>query len=57
LHLCSGEEAAADKLKAFIDEHGVKVLNVAGPRVSNEPEMAGFVSWVLDGAFAYVAET
>ena len=31
-HLYAGDVSGADKLKAFIDEHGVKVLNVAGPR-------------------------
>jgi hypothetical protein len=37
LHLCEGDSAAADKLKAFVQEHHVKVLNMAGPRASKEP--------------------
>ena len=37
LHLCAGDKTAAEKLKAFVEEHRVKVLNVAGPRASNEP--------------------
>src|SRR5215472_1184066 len=37
LHLWAGDSTAADKLKAFIEEHRVKILNVAGPRASNEP--------------------
>src|ERR1700751_481786 len=32
LHLCAGDNAAADKLKAFTEEHRVKILKVAGPR-------------------------
>jgi Circularly permutated YpsA SLOG family len=42
LHLCAADSAAADKLKAFTEEHRVKILNVAGPRASNEP---GVGSW------------
>jgi Circularly permutated YpsA SLOG family len=42
LHLCAGDSAAAEKLKAFTEEHRVKILNVAGPRASNEP---GVGSW------------
>ena len=37
LHLCAGDNAAAEKLKAFTEEHCLKILNVAGPRASNEP--------------------
>jgi hypothetical protein len=37
LHLRAGDNAAADKLKAFTEEHRAKILNVAGPRASNEP--------------------
>jgi Circularly permutated YpsA SLOG family len=36
LHLCAGDKAAADKLKAFTEERRVKILNVAGPRASEE---------------------
>ena len=32
LHLCAGDKAAAEKLRAFVEEHRVKVLNVAGCR-------------------------
>lgn len=31
---------AADRLRAFIREHGVETLNVAGPRASKWPEAA-----------------
>jgi Circularly permutated YpsA SLOG family len=43
LHLCAGDDTVADKLKAFIEEHRVKILNVAGPRASNELGVGEFV--------------
>jgi Circularly permutated YpsA SLOG family len=50
LHLskASGISVAAASLRHFIEEHGVKILNVAGPRASKEPEVAEFVKEVLD---------
>jgi hypothetical protein len=50
LHLCVGGNAA-DKLKAFIEEHRVKILNVAGPRASKEPGVGEFVMRTLEEAF------
>ena len=41
---------AADELAAFIAEHDVHALNVAGPRASQQPEVAGFVRSVLMAA-------
>jgi Circularly permutated YpsA SLOG family len=41
----SGAEAA---LWLFVEEHGIRVLNVAGPRAAKEPEVAAFVKGVLD---------
>jgi Circularly permutated YpsA SLOG family len=38
---------AADKLRAFLAQHEVERLNVAGPRASQEPEIAVFVDGVL----------
>jgi hypothetical protein len=38
------------ELLAFIEESGVSILNIAGPRESNEPDVAGFVTAVLDTA-------
>lgn len=38
---------AAEKLRAFLSEHAVRTLNVAGPRASQEPDVAAFVSEVL----------
>jgi Circularly permutated YpsA SLOG family len=51
LHLYAGDNAAADKLKAFSEEHRVKILNVAGPRASKEPGVEEFVISTLDKAF------
>ncbi len=39
--------AAAAQLEAFLDEHAVQTLNIAGPRASQEPEIAAFVGGVL----------
>jgi hypothetical protein len=49
LHLArdGGPAAPEQALRRFIRDHGIKVLNVAGPRASKEPEVAGFVKSVL----------
>jgi hypothetical protein len=43
LHLSKvcGASAAEAALRRFIAEHGIRVLNVAGPRASREPEGGG----------------
>ena len=51
LHLSAEDNAAAEKLKAFTEEHRVKILNVAGPRASNEPGVGEFVMRTLEAAF------
>lgn len=53
LHLSkvSGVPVAAVALRRFIGEHDIKVLNVAGPRASKEPEVGAFVKAVLDRAW------
>ena len=40
-------ESAAAKLSAFLARHQVSRLNIAGPRASQEPKIAGFVGNVL----------
>lgn len=50
LHLCAADSAAADKLKAFTEEHCLKTLNVAGPRASKEPGVGEFVVRALEQA-------
>jgi hypothetical protein len=42
--------AAAEALRRFVDEHGIAVLNVAGPRASGEPGVGAFVRATLDRA-------
>jgi Circularly permutated YpsA SLOG family len=51
LHLCAGDKLASDKLKAFVQDQAVKVLNVAGPRASKEPGVGEFVMRTLDEVF------
>lgn len=58
LHLVGGEVdraavvAAAGRLTAFLAEHQVRTLNVAGPRASQESVVANFVGQVLAIVFA-----
>jgi putative molybdenum carrier protein len=44
-------EMAGTILRAFLEEHQVHTLNVAGPRASQEAEIAAFVRSVLQHAF------
>jgi [ribosomal protein S5]-alanine N-acetyltransferase len=44
--------APETELLQFIERHGIKVLNVGGPRASNEPEVAAFVTPVLTAALS-----
>jgi Circularly permutated YpsA SLOG family len=54
IHLCAQDEGTnhAQELRAFIEEFGISVLNIAGPRESDEPDVYRFVSRVLDQAGA-----
>jgi len=47
-----GSASPEQALLRFIDCHGIKVLNIAGPRASKEPEVAAFVKAVLDKVWA-----
>lgn len=47
-----GPAAPEEALCHFIREKRVRVLNVAGPRTSTEPEVAAFVRDVLEKAWA-----
>jgi len=53
IHLCAQDERTnhAQELRSFIEKFGISVLNVAGPRESDEPGVYRFVSRVLDQAF------
>jgi hypothetical protein len=46
LHLSakSDGDKAPELLREFIGQHGIRVLNVAGPRASEEPDVAEFVT-------------
>ena len=53
LHLTSLQSPAenATQLRGFIRKHEIKVLNIAGPRASGEPELRSLVQTVLDELF------
>jgi hypothetical protein len=51
LHLFPTFPNAAGALAGWVKKNGIKTLNVAGPRASNEPTVAQFVMNVLDEAF------
>ncbi len=52
LHLsAASKDTAASELKKWIEQNNIRVLNVAGPRASKEPEVAVFVQEVLGTAF------
>ena len=50
LHLSREQDgkAATGKLLDFLAAHNLKVLNMAGPRRSQEPEVAGFTTRTLE---------
>ena len=50
LHLHPGIETPGEQLAAFIRTIGIKVLNVAGPRLSGKPRIAEFVVTALKAA-------
>lgn len=54
IHLRAQDERAnhAQELRSFIAKFGVSVLNIAGPRESEEPGVYQFVSSVLDQALS-----
>jgi Circularly permutated YpsA SLOG family len=49
LHLLAqgGREKAQQRLRDFIRQHGINVLNVAGTRASKEPDVGAFVAETL----------
>jgi hypothetical protein len=53
LQLHAGEQDAARKLREFLARNPVTSLNVAGPRASEEPAVAEFVTQVLEGGLAH----
>lgn len=51
LHLTPTVHEPGRKLQQFVVRHGIRVLNVAGPRASEEPDVAAFARRVLEEAF------
>jgi hypothetical protein len=52
LHLSrDAEDEAVSELKKFLESHPIRILNVAGPRASEEPEIGDFVRQVLEELF------
>jgi hypothetical protein len=53
LHLCRNTDTidAARRLKAFVSRRKITVLNVAGPRATEEPQITRFVEQTLEQAF------
>jgi hypothetical protein len=43
-------DSAAARLIAFVSAHTVRIVNVAGPRASQEPKIGTFVAVVLEAA-------
>lgn len=53
LHLDSSMKNPGELLARFIRRHQIRTLNVAGPRASAEPTVAGFVEATLEEALMY----
>jgi Circularly permutated YpsA SLOG family len=53
LHLHSGLPNGSGQLRTFIEKNNVKVLNVAGPRSSQEDAVGAFVERLLDEILGY----
>ena len=52
LHLHRETTLPERRLLAFLRQHSIRVLNVAGPRASQAPTVASFVASTLDRAMA-----
>jgi hypothetical protein len=50
LHIAH-DSADVSLVRAFLAQHGVRVLNVAGPRASKEPDVYTFTFALLDAVF------
>ena len=51
LHVSAADPAAAERLRSFLEDNVIGILNVAGPRESKEPHVGRFVETMLDRAF------
>ena len=50
LHVARGH-CRAEVVRAFLQRHRVRILNVAGPRASKEPEVYAYTLALLDAVF------
>ena len=50
LHISEAQSIStnAEELQLFLEENNVGMINMAGPRASNEPEICAFVTDILD---------
>jgi hypothetical protein len=53
LHLHHSQRDAADRFESFLQDNGVQILNVAGPRASKEASVAQFVIETFDSVFRF----
>jgi len=51
LHICRTDADTSANLKSFLPDHRVKLLNIAGPRQSEEPGIYEFVKCMLEELF------
>ncbi|MBL8540692.1 MAG: putative molybdenum carrier protein [Betaproteobacteria bacterium] len=51
------ESFDASQVRAFLVQHGVRVLNVAGPRASKDGDVYAFTWQVLDAVFPVTTQT
>ena len=47
----ASKDSAAERLGQFLEQNQIRVLNVSGPRASDEPTVAEFVTLTLNEAF------
>jgi hypothetical protein len=45
--------SAADRFESFLQDNGMQILNIAGPRASKEPSVAQFVIETFDSVFRF----
>jgi hypothetical protein len=53
IHLAAGDQDVAQRLKDWLAQNTIEVLNVAGPRASKEAGIASFVIHTLDAVFGF----
>ena len=51
LHICAEDFEPWEILRRFVELHGIRTLNVAGPRASHDPHIRDLVFEILDVAF------